>query len=814
MPEPNTLPKHAGTIVVGGGVIGCATAYHLAKRGAADVLLLERDILTSGTTWHAAGVVGSLRASVFLTKLTVEACHQLPALEVETGQATGYRRTGGLSIAQTPDRLEELKRVPGISALTGYQGELLTPSEIKQKSPILEVSDLAGGVWIPMDGQTNPTDTTLSFARGARLHGATLIEQTTVQSVRRRNRSVSTVITNRGEIECDQLVLCCGMWTRHLGNALDVAVPLQAIEHMYVVTEPMDDVPADQPFVRDFDSAIYIKGDAGKLLVGSVDPVSKPWRGSGIPRDASFTQLPEDWDHFEPFMEAALKRVPQLERTGIRQFLNGPESFTVDARHVLGPAPGYNNLFIAAGFNTTGIMSSAGAGACIAEWMLDGQPPYDTWEVDPRRFERWSSTDTFVASRTLESPGLAFAMHWPYRQPDTARDVKLSPVHDRLLSAGACCGVVSGWEKPMWYANSGNSDVWSYSYGPQTWWPDAELEAKATAQSVALYDQSQMAVFLIEGPQALEMLQLVCSNNVDVEPGRIVYTQMLNNRGGIEADVTLTRLGNRQFRIVTGAPLRIRDHDWLERAFEGKQVQCQDISEGYAIFSLMGPSSRRLLEKLSDAPLDSESFPFGCSRLIQLGYATVEAQRLSYVGELGYELFVATEMARHVYDLLIHEGRTFGLRHAGLLCMDSCRLEKAYRHWGHELTPSITPLEAGLGFAVDFDKTFTGKRALLQQRQHGITRKLVLFSIAAGEPLLLHDEPIYRNGELVGETTSGARAFRVGGSLAFGLIHNEQGVSRDFILTGDYELSVGLERFSAEPLTRAPYDPTNANLKQ
>ena len=812
MSSRGELPAHAGVVVIGGGIVGCSIAYHLAKLGAPDVVLIERDTLTCGTTWHAAGVVGSLRASLFLTKLTVEACQLFPALENETGQATGYRRTGGLSIAQTKARLEELKRVPAVGVLSHLEGELLTPAEVYEKSPILEVSDLTGGVWIPWDGQTNPTDTTVALAKGARLHGAKLCEHTCMTELKRRNRSITTVCTNQGDIKCEHVVLCCGMWSRHLGNDLGVAIPLQAIEHMYVVTEPMDEVPLDQPFVRDFDASIYIKGDAGKLLIGSVDPVSKPWSVSGIPADSSFTQLPEDWDHFEPFMEAGLKRIPSLAQAGIRQFMNGPESFTVDARHIMGPAPGYNNLFIAAGFNTTGIMSSAGVGACVAQWMLDGHPPMDTWEVDPRRFERWASTDRFIAERTAESPGLAFAMHWPYRQVHTARQVKQSVVHESLGRAGACFGVVAGWEKPLWYT-PGVEPVFEHSFGPQAWWSFAKEEARATAESVALYDQSQMAVFLVEGVGALDALQKLCANNVDVSPGFVVYTQMLNQRGGIEADITVTRAGERAFRIVTGAPNRVRDLDWIEAGLDEFNATCTDVTGSYAIFSLMGPNSRALLSSLTSSSLASSTFPFATSYSIELGYTSVEAQRLSYVGELGFELFVATEHAHHVYDCLLSAGENHGLVHAGLLCMDSCRVEKGYRHWGHELAPSVTPLEAGLGFAVDFSKSFVGRDSLLAQKETGVQQRVVLFSIPKGEPLLLHDEPIYRNDELIGETTSGVRAFRVGGSLAFGLVRHPTQCTREFALSGRYEIQVGSDRFEAFPLGRAPYDPSGVRMK-
>jgi len=807
------LPRHAQVVVIGGGIIGCSTAYHLAKQGCGGVLLIEQETLTSGTTWHAAGVVGSLRASVFLTKLTVEACRLFPALEQETGQATGYRRSGGLSLAQTKERFEELKRIPAIGTLTDLDAELLTAEQVREKCPLLETSDLAGGLWFPRDGQTNPTDTTMAFAKGARSHGVQIAEHTKMTGLKRRNRSVTTVCTNRGDVECDQVVLCGGLWSRHLGNKLGVTVPLQAIEHMYVVTEPMADVPADQPFIRDLDSSIYIKGDAGKLLIGSVEPISKPWAVEGIPDEGGFIQLPEDWDHFEPFMSAALTRIPSLEQAGIRQFLNGPESFTVDTRHIMGPAPGYNNFYVAAGFNTTGIMSSAGVGACLAEWMLNGQPPMDTWEVDPRRFEDWASTDRFIRERTLESPGLAFAMHWPYRQPATARNVKQSVVHDKLADAGACFGVVAGWEKPMWYAAPGESAKFEYSHGVQGWWPAAAREATATRDSVALYDQSQMAVFIVEGAQAQAALQRLCANSVAVESGHVVYTQMLNSRGGIEADVTVTRLSANSYRIVTGAPNRIRDLDWIEAGLVEWNATCTDVTADFAVLSIMGPRSRELLSTVSSSNLDSALFPLATSRSIELGYGQVSAQRLSYVGELGYELFVPTEFARHVYDTIIEAGSTMDLMHAGLLCMDSCRIEKGYRHWGHELSPSVTPLEAGLGFAVDWTKSFEGYDALQKQKDDGLRQRLVLFSIPNGDPLLLHDEPIYRDGILVGETTSGAKAFRVGGSLAFGFVRHATRCTREFALSGHYELDVAGTRYDAVALAKPPYDATGTKMR-
>ena len=801
-------------VIVGGGIVGCSVAYHLAKLGCRDVVLIEQNTLTSGTTWHAAGAVGSLRASVALTRLTAVAAGLFDELEEETGQATGYKRTGALSIAQTAERFTELKRIPAIGALTGLEAEIVTPSEIRGYSPILEVGDLAGGVWIPSDGQTNPTDTTLALAKGARQNGALLFEQLKMLAVERQGTRVVAVQTDQGRVGCETLVLCTGMWSRHLGRSLGVALPLQAVEHMYVVTEPLEGVGPDQPFVRDFDSHIYIKGDAGKLLVGSIDPVSKPWSVNGVPEDCGFTLLPEDWDHFEPFIEAALKRVPALESVGIRQFLNGPESFTVDGRHIMGPAPGFANLFVAAGFNTTGIMSSAGVGQLLAQWVVDHEPPMDLWDMDPRRFESWAATERFIRQRMLEAPGLAFAMHWPYRQHQTGRNIKVSALHDRLRSQGACFGVVAGWERPLWFAPDETEPSIHHSFGEQRWWAHAAAEAAATRDTVALYDQSQMAVFELRGPDTENVLQRLCANNVAVDTGRVVYTQMLNAGGGIEADVTVTRLGEQRFVITTGAPLRIHDYDWISSSLAtSERVTLVDQSSAYAVLALMGSSARALLASLTTDDLSAEVFPFATARELELGYAKVLAQRVSYVGELGFELYVPTEFALSVYDAIAEAGGDFGLRHAGLMCLDSCRLEKGFKHWGHDLSAKLTPLEAGLGFAVAFDKAFTGRDALLRQKEHGLKRRLVLFSVPDGAPLLLHDEPVYRDGVLVGAATSGNRSFRVGGSMCLALLDNVPASYRDYLLEGSYTVQVGDERFAATPHLRAPYDPDGTRMR-
>ena len=809
------VPEHTRVVIVGGGIIGCSIAYHLTLQGWSDVTLLEQNQLSSGTTWHAAGVVGSLRASPLLTNLTAIAAGIFKEVEKFTGQDTGYKQTGGFFLAQNEERLEELKRIAAVGRLTGLEPELLTPAEVTRRCEILYSGDLTGALWNPWDGQTNPTDSTMAFAKGARMGGARIIEGVRVERLETQRGAISGVMTNQGAITCEVAVLCAGMWTRHLARAAGVSVPLQAVEHMYLTTEPMSGVALDQPFVRDLDGHIYLKGDAGKLVLGSVDPISKPCYVSTVPSNNPFGLFQEDWDHFEPFLNAGLKRVPTLADAGIRQFLNGPESFTADGQHVVGEAPLVRNLFVAAGFNTTGIMSSPGIGKLVAEWIVGGEAPMDVTDIDVRRFESWQSNDAFMGERIIESPGLAFAMHWPYRQHESARGVKRSPVHDRLAAKGACFGVVAGWERPLWYVPGDSKPTIDYTFGEQHWWQHASREVTAIRHSVALFDLSQFAVFELHGPDALANLQSMCANNVDVPLNRAVYTQLLNTRGGIECDLTVTRTGNDCFRIVTGAPLRTRDLHWIATHLPADtRSVLVDLTSSFAVFAVMGPRSRELIGMLSDAPLDNDAFPFASARNIGIGLATVFAQRVSFVGELGFELYVPTEFASHVYDTLVDAGHAVDLAHAGLFSLDCCRLEKGFRHWGHDLGTHISPLEAGLGFAVDFDKPggFIGRDALLQQRANGLDRRLVQFQIDAGKPLLLHDELVYRDGTLVGAITSGNYSPTFDKMLCFALIE-QANIGRDFILGGRYEIEVTGRRYPASVLWRAPYGQSGARMR-
>ena len=694
------LPGEARVVIVGGGIIGCSVAYHLTKLGWRDVVLLERKQLTCGTTWHAAGLVGQLRATSNLTRLAKYTTELYASLEAETGQATGFKQNGSLSIASDAERLEELKRGASMARTFGLEVEVIGPGEARELWPMLNVDDVAGGVFLPKDGQTNPTDTAMALAKGARSGGAQIFEGVKVTGIETADGRVTGVATAQGSIKAEFVVNCAGMWGREVGRLAGVNVPLQACEHFYIVTEEIAELPRDLPVLRDPGGCAYFKEDAGKLLLGAFEPNAKPWALDGIPEDFCFDELPEDFEHFEPILEHAMHRVPLLETAGIRTFFNGPESFTPDVRYMLGEAPELRNFFVAAGFNSIGIQSAGGAGKVLSEWIVKGHPPMDLWDVDIRRLFGFQGNRRYLAERASESLGLLYAMHWPYRQPETARGVRLSPLHESLKARGACFGEVAGWERANWFAPEGVEPRYEYSYGRQNWFPYAAEEHKAVRESVGLFDQSSFAKFLVQGRDAESVLQRICANDVAVPAGKVVYTQWLNERGGIEADLTVTRLTEDCYLVVTGAAVARRDLTWLRRHIpDDAHAVVTDVTSGMAVLGLMGPNSRALLSRLTDADLSNEAFPFGTSQEIELRYAKVRALRITYVGELGWELYVPAEFATGVFEALVEQGGDVGLRLAGMHVLDSCRIEKAYRHWGHDLTDEDTPLEAGLGFA-------------------------------------------------------------------------------------------------------------------
>ncbi|MEM1201231.1 MAG: FAD-dependent oxidoreductase, partial [Pseudomonadota bacterium] len=790
------LPKSARIVIIGGGVIGLSCAYHLAKLGAEDVILLERHQLTSGTSWHAAGIIGPLRASMNLTKLAVYATELLPAIEAETGQATGYKQTGGFWLAQTEERMCELRRIADIGDMAGLTPEILTPDEIGSRLSLLNTRDITGGMWVAEDGQANPVDVCMAYAKGARDHGAQLCEGVSVATVHTQEGAVHSVETSDGHtIRCEKVLNCAGAWAHELGKTSGVAVPLQAVEHMYVVTEPITDLPQPFPILRDLEGRIYIKEDAGKLVLGGFEADAKIWRPDSAGPDAPFLELPEDWDQFGPFMEAGLNRIPTLSESGIQHFMVGPESFTPDTKQVMGEAPECQNYFVAAGFNSIGIISSAGVGKVMAEWVTGGAAPLDLWDLDIARFEPHHNTPQFLDARVQEAVASQFEMHWPYKQMKTGRDLNHTPFHEAFAARGAVFGAPTGWERPLFFAPG---ETLHYSYGAQSWWPHAEREVKAMSDRAALLELSPFGKFKVEGRDAAAFLQRLCAADVDGPEGQITYTPMLNARGGMEADLTVTRLSDTSFMVVSGAATRRKDLTWMQRAIRaGEDVAISDITEDRAVLGLMGPAAREVLSRLTADDLSDEAFPLATSRKIQLGHTHVRASRLSYVGELGWELYIRAAEAAKVMELFADAN----LAALGLFAIDSCRMEKGFRHWGHDLGPEDTPLEAGLGFTVAWEKSggFTGLEALQRQKAEGLERRILLFE-AGPEPLLLHEEPVLRGGEYVGRTTSGARGLRTGKNLCFANVTVPRGEPLSDTLNASYEIIVAGERHPLTPL--------------
>lgn len=809
------LPTHAETVIIGGGVVGASIAYHLTKLGHSDVVLLERKRLTSGTTWHAAGLVGQLRATANLTKLARYTTELYAGLEAETGQATGFKQRGSISIATHAERMEELLRGASMAKTFGLEVNAVTPSDIRSMWPLLSVDDVVGGVFLPGDGQTNPIDTTMALIKGATSRGAKVFENTEVTSILTKNGRAIGVATASGDILAENVVIATGMWSRHLGQTAGVDIPLQANEHFYIVTEAFPGLDPNLPVLRDPDNCAYFKEDAGKLLLGAFEPNAKPWSVDGIPSDFEFGEIPYDFDHFEPILEAAIKRMPALGEVGIRTFFNGPESFTPDVRYLLGETPDVERLFVAGGFNSIGIQSAGGAGKALAEWIVAGHPPMDLADVDIRRVQGFQTNKRYLKERVSESLGLLYAMHWPYRQYETARGVRTSAVHERLAAAGACFGETAGWERANWFAEPGSKPEYAYSYGKQNWFAYSAAEHMATRTAVTLTDMSSFAKFRVEGRDAEAVLNQICANSVAVPPGRIVYTQWLNDRAGIEADLTISRLSETVFLVVTAAATARRDLAWLRRHVPA-DAHCivTDISSGEATFCVMGPNSRALLEAASGADLSNASHPFATWREIELGYAKVRAHRVTYVGELGWEIYAPTEFARNVFDAIVEAGQPHALKLAGLHALDSCRIEKAYRHWGHDIGDEDTPLDAGLMFAVKLDnRDFIGRDALLRQRDKGSTRRLVQFKLSDPELMLYHDEPVLADGKMVGRTTSGAYGHALGGAIALGYIHEPDGDFAGLINSAKFEIEVAGRAVAASVSLAPMYDPKSLRIR-
>lgn len=812
-----TLPDRCEVVVVGGGVIGVSVAYHLAEAGIQDVVLLERKELTSGTTWHAAGLVGQLRTSINMTKLARYTSELYRGLEAETGQATGYRQCGSISIAATAERFEELKRSASMAKVFGLEVNVLSVPEIAERYPLIQTDDLFGGIHIPSDGYANAVDITQALAKGAKQRGARLFTHTKVEAVLQEGGRVTGVRTAQGEIRAKYVVICGGMWSRDLASSVGVNLPLHACEHYYVLFESVDGLSPDLPVLRDYDACTYYKYDAGKLLLGAFEPNAKPWGMGGISEDFCFDEIAGDFDHFEPVLHDAMKRLPALERAGIQKFFCGPESFTPDVRYHLGETPELKNCFVAAGLNSIGLQSAGGVGKVTAEWIRDGKPPVDLWEVDVRRNMPFQRNRQYLQSRVSESLGLLYATHFPFRQYETGRGVRKSVIHDRLVAAGACHGEAFGWERPNWYAPAGVEPVYEYSYGRQNWFEHSAAEHRAVREGVALFDQSSFAKFRLEGRDAARVLSPVCANDIDVVPGRVVYTQWLNEHGGIEADLTVTRLGEDVFMIVSAAETEVRDFYWLKRHIpDDAHCVLTNVTSSMGVISIMGPRSRDLLQSITPDDLSHAGFPFATSREIEMGFCYVRASRITFVGELGWELYIPTEFMQDIYDRIVAAGAERGLVHAGYHALNSLRMEKAYRHWSHDITDEDSPLEAGLGFVIKFDKAggFIGREALLAQRERGLSRRLLQLCLNDPVPLIYHNEPIWRDGELVGHITSGAYGHTLGGAVGLGYVSLEPGASDEAALSGQFEVEVACERVPAEVSLRPLYDPDNAQIRR
>ena len=812
------LPDRAQVVIIGGGIVGCSTAYHLTGLGRRDVVVLEQGRLSSGTTWHAAGLVGQLRSQHSMTRLIQYSTDLYARIEAETGLASGWKQCGSVSVARTPERMTQLRRTAAAAAAYGVEAEVITPRRAQELWPVMRVDDLVGGVWLPGDGKANPTDLTNALARGARQRGASVFERVRVTGVSTANGRVTGVETDRGTIEAEIVVNCAGQWAKQIGLLAGVNVPLHSAEHYYVVTEPIEGVHTDLPVLRDPDGFAYYKEEVGGLVVGGFEPGAKPWVAPDeLPYPFEFQLLAEDWDQFAPIMENAFVRVPALEHTGIRKFYNGPESFTPDNNFLLGEAPGLRGFFVGAGFNSMGIASAGGAGRALAEWIVNGEPTTDLWPVDLRRFDSHNANNTWLRDRVREVLGLHYAMPWPNRELDTARPFRRSPAYHLLRDAGANFGSKMGWERANFFAPPGQQPVIEYSFGRQNWHDWCNAEQVATRNDVAIFDQTSFAKYVVTGRDAASYLQWLCTADVDVPVGRTVYTGMLNERGTYESDLTVTRTGDDEFLLVSGSAQPVRDLDWIRRNIPAdKHVAVVDVTSSYAVYGVMGPRSRDLLRTVSRADLSNEGFEFGSSREIDLGYATVRATRVTYVGELGWELYVPAEFAVGVYETLVAAGKEFGLVNGGYYAINAMRLEKGYRAFAAELTPDDNPVEAGLLFACKLrtDHAFLGREAVEKAKAEGPRRRLTSFVLADPGPALWGGELILRDGEPVGHLTSAAYGATVGAAVGLGYVKRHRGVAdTDWLKAASYEIDVAGERHPATMSLRPPYDPASERVK-
>jgi sarcosine dehydrogenase len=811
-----TLPSHARIVVIGGGIIGCSTAYHLAKQHKADVVLLEQGKLTSGSTWHAAGLVGQLRSSASITRVLKYSVELYKQLEAETGLATGWKMTGCLRLATNKDRWTEFRRLATTAKSFGMDMALLTPAEVKAMWPLMEVSDLVGASWLPTDGQASPSDITQSLAKGARMHGAKLFEDVRVTGFEMKDGRIAKVKTTQGDIACEKVVNCAGQWARQVGAMAGINVPLQPVKHQYIITEKIAGLAADAPTIRDPDRGTYFKEEVGGLVMGGYEPNPQPWTTGDVPDEWQFRLFDDDYDHFEQHMTQAIARVPALETVGVKQMINGPESFTPDGNFILGSAPECANMFVGAGFNAFGIASGGGAGWVLAQWVVDGEAPLDLWVVDIRRFSEMHRDRDWVRDRTLEAYGKHYTIGFPHEEYESGRPRIVSPLYDRLKKHNAVFGSKLGWERPNWFAPEGTEPRDVYSMGRQNWFGPVGDEHRLVRERVGVFDQSSFAKYELSGRDALKALDWICANDVSKPVGRLTYTQLLNTRGGIEADLTVARLAEEKFYIVTGTGFRTHDFGWI-RDHIGTDLDATltDVTEAFGTLSLMGPRARDVLFQVTPSDVSNDAFPFGHVREIQIAGHTVRALRVTYVGELGWELHIPIAATGEVFDALMHAGKPHGIQPVGYRALESLRLEKGYRAWGSDITPNDTPFEAGLGWGVKTRKNtdFLGRRALEAINGAALPKRFAGFTVDDKEIVLVGRETILRNGEPVGYLTSGGFGYTLGKNIGYGYVRNADGVSDDFLASGEYELVVAMERTRATLHTEPLFDPKAERVK-
>ena len=810
-----SVPDQAQVVIIGGGIVGCSTAYHLTKAGFKDVVLLERKELGSGTTHAAAGLLAQLRQNREMTNLAKYAIELYSKLEEETGVHTGFVKTGAIGVCQTEDRRLEWLRGSAMAKAFGIDMHEISLKKAEEMVPCLSTDGLVSAFYLPDDGQVDPILATQSLAKGARMGGAQIIENCKVTDINTKDGVVTGVSTEYGDIKAEIVVNCAGMWSRDLGKIVNVSLPLHAAVHLHAITMPIDGLKRHFPTIRDFDGETYIKEETGGILIGGFEKVAKPWGMKGIPENWKFTELAEDWDLLGIFMECGMQRFPQLAEAEIRHLAVCAESFTPDNAFMVGEAPGIKNFFVGCGMNSVGIASSAGVGRALSQWISQGYPDEQLWPVDVRRYFPWQRNEKYLHDRVVESVGILYEHHYPNRQRETARPAILSPVHHRLAENGACFSMIAGWERADWFAPEGVEPVHKYDWRKPNWIEHQKNEHLAVRHGVGMYDLTSMGNILVQGKDAESVLQNLCANDIAGPAGKVTYTPVLNERGGFESDLTVTKLDDETFFIVTAAGTTIRDLDYIKRRIpEGVICTATDVTHGYSMLAVMGPKSRDLLQALTKDDLSNEAFPFSTAQVIDLAYARVIAVRMSYVGELGWELYIQSNFSVPVFDAIMEEGKKHGLKLVGMQAVNSLRLETGYRHWESDITPDENPYEAGLGFGVKLDKgDFIGKEALIKAKEDGLKRKCVMFTLENPEIMLWGNEPVYRNGEYIDTLSSGAYGFEVGSAVGMGYLKNADGITNEWIKEGSYEIMVEGKGVPAKVHLGSPYDPKNERTK-